>query len=132
MYVLVFRWNHIFGNNSLTAPFEEINFKPTTSKQTERDKKETEPRRACTKTNRQPLACIRGDDGYMEAYFGHLQKLKQICPNACIFKSLRKLDPEETDTAPSPMSGDELFDSGDLTLQRIFEHLNFCETQFLF
>lgn len=90
-----FRWNQVFGNNSLTAPVMEIDFKPSGKR------KETRPRESCQKDARGPLACSRGDEGYMEAYSGFLEELQGICPTAAVFKSLPRLDPEETDTANS-------------------------------
>ena len=47
----------------------------------------------------------------MEAYEGFLEQLKDICPEACVFKSLPKLDPEETDTETSQTDYDSKFDS---------------------
>ncbi|KXJ11481.1 hypothetical protein AC249_AIPGENE106 [Exaiptasia diaphana] len=88
------RWNAVFGNDSLTAPVDEINFQKA-------KKGETTPRLEVSSTNRKPLACSSGDYMFMEAYSGFLQELKDICPNACVFKSLPKLDEEETDTACS-------------------------------
>ncbi|CAL9683306.1 unnamed protein product [Knipowitschia caucasica] len=87
-------WNRAFGSSSLTEPVNEINFQPSKSS-------ETAPRPACEKNGRTPLACTRGDEGYMEANSTLLCELKTICPSACVFKSLPRLDPEETDTANS-------------------------------
>lgn len=84
----------MFGNNSLTAPVEEIDFKPA-------KRRESEPRASPGKDDCSPLACRKGGPDYLEAYQGFLAELAKICPNACIFKSLPKLDPEETDTAES-------------------------------
>ena len=82
----------MFGNNSLTSPVEEIDFKPA-------KRKETEPRASPQKDDFSPLACTKGGSDYLEAYRGFPEELAKICPDACIFKSLPKLDPEETDTA---------------------------------
>ena len=94
LYLLYFlnRWNKVFGNNSLTQPVDEIQFARSIS-------------------DRTPLACMRGDYYYMEAYEGFLEQLKDICPEACVFKSLPKLDPEETDTETSQTDYDSKFDS---------------------
>ena len=84
----------MFGNNSLTARVEEIDFRPA-------KRKESEPRASPGKDDCSHLACTKGGPDYLEAYQRFLAELAKICPNACIFKSLPKLDPEETDTADS-------------------------------
>lgn len=84
----------MFGNNSLTAPVEEINLTPA-------KRKESAPRVSPLKDDCFPLACTKGGPDYLVAYQGFLEELAKICPDACIFKSLPKLDPEETDTAES-------------------------------
>ena len=84
----------MFGNNSLTAPVEEIDFRPA-------KRKESEPRASPGKDDCSPLACTKGGPDYLEAYQGFLAELAKICPSARIFKSLPNLDPEETDTAES-------------------------------
>ena len=91
---LIFRWNRIFGNNALTAPVEEIDFRPG-------KKGEFVPRAAAQRDDGTPLACIKGGPNYINAYKGFLEELQEICPDACIFKSIPKLDSEETDTADS-------------------------------
>lgn len=84
----------MFGNNALTAPVEEISF-------TSAKRKESAPRVSPLKDDCFPLACTKGGPDYLVAYQGFLEELAKICPDACIFKSLPKLDPEETDTAES-------------------------------
>ena len=91
----------MFVNNSLTAPVEEINFTPV-------KRKESAPRVSPQKDDCSPLACTKGGPDYLVAYQGFLQELAKICPEACIFKSLPKLDPEETDTAESDANTSKL------------------------
>ena len=43
----------------------------------------------------------------MLAYGGYVEQLKKIGPGACIFKSLPKIDPEETDTAVTSQSDND-------------------------
>lgn len=101
------RWNAVFGHNSLTAPVDEINFQKA-------KKGETTPKLEVSSTDRKPLACSPGDYMFMEAYGGFLQDLKDIFPKACVFKSLPKIDEEETDSACSEdnFSDDESDDEG--------------------
>lgn len=82
------------GNNSLTAPVEDINFTPT-------KRTESAPRVSPQKDDCSSLARTKGGPDYVVAYQGFLDELAKIWFNACIFKSLPKLHPEETDTAES-------------------------------
>lgn len=81
------------GNNSLTAPVE-TNFTPA-------KRKESAPRVSPQKDDCFPLACTKGGADYLVLYQGFLEELAKICPDACSFKSLPKLDREETDTTES-------------------------------
>ena len=72
---------------------EEIDFRP--------GKKGEFVPRAAAQRDGTPLACIKGGPNYIDAYKGFLEELQQICPDACIFKSINKLYSEETDTADS-------------------------------
>ena len=58
---LIFRWNRIFGNNALTAPVEEIDFRPG-------KKGEFVPRAAAQRDDGTPLACIKGGPNCINAY----------------------------------------------------------------
>ena len=73
---------------------EEIDFRPA-------KRKDSEPRAFPGKDDCSPLACTKREPDYLEAYQGFLAELAKICPNVHIFKTLPKLDPEETDTAES-------------------------------
>jgi len=93
----VCRWNKIFGNNSLTAPISQINFKRSTQSEIQpRPSVQLTPKSRCS------LSCSNDDvSEYMQAYRGYLEALKDISPQACIFTAIPKLDSEETDTADS-------------------------------
>ena len=65
----------MFGNNSLTAPVEEINFTPA-------KRKESAPIVSPQKGDCSPLACTKGGPDYLVTYQGFLQELAKICPDA--------------------------------------------------
>lgn len=104
---------------------EEIDFTPA-------KRKETEPRASSRKDDCSPLACTKGGPDYLEAYRGFLEELAKICPDACVFKSLPKLDPEETDTAESDGNISKLFVVNALKDKQKLRNRKWTQQQFFF